>query len=54
MKEAKGIELFMFSQNGYKSIKFTSNGIKLGKMKIGPFEIPSNKILIASPKIFYY
>ena len=53
-KEIKGIKLFVFNTSGERIIKFESPGLKLGKRKIGPFEIPSNKILIVSPSITYY
>ena len=54
IKEIKGIKLFVFNTSGERIIKFESAGLKIGKRKIGPFEIPSNKILIVSPSITYY
>ena len=54
IKEIKGIKLFVFNTSGERIIKFESAGLKIGKRKIGPFEIPSNKILIVSPIITYY
>ena len=54
IKEIKGIKLFVFNISGERIIKFESAGLKIGKRKIGPFEIPSNKILIVSPSITYY
>ena len=54
IKEIKEIKLFILDESGERIIKFESPGIKVGKRKIGPFEIPSNKILIVSPKITYY
>ncbi len=54
IKEIKEIKLFLFDKNGEKMIKFESDGLKIGKRKIGPFEVPSNRILIASPRILYY
>jgi len=54
IKEIKGIKLFIFDKGGEKIIKFESTGLKIGKRKIGPFEVPSNKNLIISPKITYY
>ena len=54
IKEIKGIKLFIFDKGGEKIIKFESAGLKMGKRKIGPFEVPSNKNLIISPKITYY
>ncbi len=54
IKEIKGIKLFVFNSSGERIIKFESAGLKIGKRKIGPFEIPSNKILIVSPIITYY
>ena len=54
IKEIKEIKLFLFDKNGEKMIKFESDGLKIGKRKIGPFEVPSNRILIASPRISYY
>ena len=54
IKEIKGIKLFVFNTSGERIIKFESAGLKIGKRKIGPFEIPSNKILIVSPCITYY
>lgn len=54
IKEIKGIKLFVFNTSGERIIKFESAGLKIGKRKIGPFEIPSNKILIVSPSISYY
>ena len=54
IKEIKGIKLFIFDKGGEKIIKFESAGLKIGKRKIGPFEVPSNKNLIISPKITYY
>tara|TARA_X000000368_G_scaffold23608_1_gene18124 strand:- start:656 stop:1135 length:480 start_codon:yes stop_codon:yes gene_type:complete len=54
IKEIKGIKLFVFNTSGERIIKFESAGLKIGKRKIGPFEIPSNKILIVSPGITYY
>tara|TARA_B100000035_G_C21013950_1_gene560904 strand:+ start:973 stop:1230 length:258 start_codon:yes stop_codon:yes gene_type:complete len=40
--------------NGKRSLTFQCYLIKIGKMRIGPFEIPSNKILIEKPNITYY
>lgn len=40
--------------SGKRSLTFECNHIKIGKMRIGPFEIPSNKILIDKPIINYY
>ena len=54
IKEIKGIKLFVFNTIGERIIKFESAGLKIGKRKIGPFEIPSRKILIVSPGITYY
>mgnify|MGYP006107703405 FL=1 len=54
IKEIKGIKLFILDKGGEKIIKFESAGLKIGKRKIGPFEVPSNKNLIISPKITYY
>ena len=54
IKEIKGIKLFVFNTSGERIIKFESAGLKIGKRKIGPFEISSNKILIVSPSITYY
>ena len=54
IKEIKGIKLFVFNTIGERIIKFESAGLKIGKRKIGPFEVPSNKILIVSPSITYY
>ena len=54
IKEIKGIKLFVFNTSGERIIKFESAGLKIGKRKIGPFEIPSSKILIVSPSISYY
>ena len=54
IKEIKGIKFFVFNTSGERIIKFESAGLKIGKRKIGPFEIPSNKILIVSPGITYY
>ena len=54
IKEIKGIKLFIFDKGGEKIIKFESAGLKVGKRKIGPFEVPSNKNLIISPRITYY
>ena len=54
IKEIKGIKLFVFNTSGERIIKFESAGLKIGKRKIGPFEIPSSKILIVSPRITYY
>ena len=54
IKEIKGIKLFVFNTSGERIIKFESAGLKIGKRKIGPFEIPSSKILIVSPGITYY
>ncbi len=54
VKEIKGIKLFIFNTSGERIIKFESAGLKIGKRKIGPFEVPSNKVLIVSPKITYY
>ena len=42
------------SSNGKRSLTFQCYLIKMGKMRIGPFEIPSNKILIEKPIITYY
>jgi hypothetical protein len=54
IKEIREIKLFILDENGERIIKFESPGIKVGKRKIGPFEMPSNKILIVSPKITFY
>ena len=54
IKEIKGIKLFVFNTSGERIITFESAGLKIGKRKIGPFEIPSSKILIVSPSITYY
>ena len=54
IREIKGIKLFILDKGGEKIIKFESAGLKIGKRKIGPFEVPSNKNLIISPKITYY
>ena len=54
IKEIKGIKLFILDESGERIIKFESAGLKIGKRKIGPFEIPSSKILIVSPRITYY
>ena len=54
IKEIKGIKLFILDESGERIIKFESTGIKAGKRKIGPFEIPSSKVLIVSPCITYY
>ena len=54
IKEIKGIKLFVFNTSGERIIKFESAGLNIGKRKIGPFEIPSSKILIVSPSISYY
>ena len=54
IKEIKGIRLFVFNTSGERIIKFESAGLKIGKRKIGPFEIPSKKVLIVSPSITYY
>ena len=54
IKEIKGIKLFVFNTIGERIIKFESAGLKIGKRKIGPFEIPSSKVLIVSPSITYY
>ena len=54
IKEIKGIKLFVFNTSGERIIKFESAGLNIGKRKIGPFEIPSSKILIVSPRITYY
>ena len=54
IKEIKGIKLFILDESGERIIKFESAGLKIGKRKIGPFEIPSSKILIVSPSITYY
>ena len=54
IKEMKGIKLFIFNESGERIIKFESAGLKKGKRKIGPFEVPSNKVLIVSPSITYY
>ena len=54
IKEIKRIKLFVFNTSGERIIKFESAGLKIGKRKIGPFEIPSSKILIVSPGITYY
>jgi len=54
IKEIKEIKLFILDKSGEKIIKFESPGLKIGKRKIGPFEVPSNKNLIISPKITYY
>ena len=48
-------KLFIFSEKtGERLIKFECSHIKIGKIKLGIFEIPSNKILIDSPLITYY
>ena len=54
IKEIKGIKLFILDESGERIIKFESAGLKIGKRKIGPFEIPSSDILIVSPRITYY
>ena len=54
IKEIKGVKFFILDKGGEKIIKFESAGLKIGKRKIGPFEVPSNKNLIISPKITYY
>ena len=54
IKEIKGVKFFILDKGGEKIIKFESTGLKIGKRKIGPFEVPSNKNLIISPKITYY
>ena len=54
IKEIKEIKLFVFNTIGERIIKFESAGLKIGKRKIGPFEIPSKKVLIVSPRITYY
>jgi hypothetical protein len=45
---------FFSKKNGKRIASFESRSIKIGKMRLGPFEIPSNKILIESPKIIFY
>jgi hypothetical protein len=48
-------KLFIFSEKtGERLIKFECSQIKIGKIKLGIFEIPSNKILFDSPLITYY
>jgi hypothetical protein len=54
IKEIKGVKLFILAKDGEKIIKFESAGLRIGKRMIGPFEVPSNKNLIISPKITYY
>ena len=54
IKEIKGIKFFVFNTSGERIIKFESAGLKIGKRKIGPFEVPCNKIIIVSPSIKYY
>lgn len=48
-------KIFIFSnKTGDRLIKFECLKVKIGKTKLGIFEIPSNKILFESPKITYY
>ena len=48
-------KIFIFSeQTGDRLVKFECLKVKIGKTKLGIFEIPSDKILFESPKITYY
>jgi hypothetical protein len=45
---------FFSKINGKRIASFECRSLKIGKMRLGPFEIPSNKILIELPRIRFY
>ena len=45
---------FFSEIDGKRIASFKCRSLKIGKMLFGPFEIPSNKILIDSPIMIYY
>lgn len=45
---------FFSKINGKRFASFQCKSIKIGKMLIGPFEIPANKIIVDQPEITYY
>lgn len=50
-----GPRFFVFSKiDGYKILKFDCTVIKLGRKKIGPFEIPYDSNIIVNPTIEFY
>ena len=54
-KKINNLKINFFSEiDGMRIASFQCQSIKIGKMLLGPFEIPSNKILFDSPIITYY
>ena len=50
-----GLKFFAFSDvDGQKILKFDCTLMKLGRKKIGPFEIPSNKHILIDPEIEFF
>lgn len=45
---------FFSKINGKRFASFQCKSIKIGKMLLGPFEIPANKIIVDLPEITYY
>lgn len=45
---------FFSKINGKRFASFKCRYLKIGKTLVGPFEIPSNKILFDSPEILFY
>ena len=54
-KKIENPKMNFFSKiNGKRFASFQCKSLKIGKMRLGVFEIPSNKIIIDSPEINYY
>lgn len=54
-QKIKNPKINFFSEiDGKRFASFKCRHLKIGKMLIGPFEIPSNKIIIDSPEILFY
>ena len=55
VRKIKNPEIHFFSKyDGKKIITFSCNYLEIGKTKVGPFVIPSKKILFDSPRLIYY
>lgn len=55
IQKINDVKINFFSKvNGKRIASFECRSLKIGKMRLGPFEIPSNKILIDSPMIRFY
>ena len=54
-KKIENPKINFFSKiNGKRFASFQCKSLKIGKMRLGIFEIPSNKIIIDSPEITFY